>query len=98
MFLIIGHIFERERDELREKYEEQIEVLKQQLTQLQEKLEEEREMLAQRFEGEKEAIEEQLAQQIREELEVCIAFAFTIIRHPFDAFSNIYKFIQCRHF
>ena len=72
MFVIIGHIFERERDELREKYEEQIEILKQQLAQLQEKLEEEREMLAQRFEGEKEAIEEQLAQQIREELEVCI--------------------------
>ena len=67
---ILGHIFEREREELKEKYEEQIELLRQQLAQLQEKLDEERELLAQRFEGEKEAIEEQLAQQIREELEV----------------------------
>ena len=63
-------MFEREREELREKYEAEIALLRQQLSQLREKLEEEREMLAQRFEGEKEAIEEQLAQQIREELEV----------------------------
>ena len=67
---ITGHVFEREREELKEKYEEQIQLLQQQLDQLQEKLEEERESLAQRFEGDREAIEEQLAQQIREELEV----------------------------
>ena len=66
----IGHVFEREMEELKEKYEQQIELLQQQLSQLQERLEEERELLTQRYEGEREAIEDQLAQQIREELEV----------------------------
>lgn len=56
-----------------EKYEDQIQSLRQELNRLEGKVEEEREVLAQRFSGEKEAIEEQLAQQLREELEVNIA-------------------------
>lgn len=65
-----GHVFERERAELKEKYEEQIAALHQELELLREKLEEEREALAQRYEMEKDSMEDQLAQQIREELEV----------------------------
>ena len=57
-------------EELREKYEQQIELLRQQLSQLQEQLEEEKELLTQRYESERETIEDQLAQQIRDELEV----------------------------
>lgn len=65
-----GHVFEREKTELKERYEEQIANLHGELELLRGKLEEEREALAQRYEVEKEALEEQLAQQIREELEV----------------------------
>ena len=69
-YIYIGHVFEREMEELREKYEQQIELLRQQLSQLQEQLEEEKELLTQRYESERETIEDQLAQQIRDELEV----------------------------
>lgn len=66
-----GHVFEKEKTELMERYEAQIESMRQELNILQGKLEEEREVLAQRFDNEKELIEEQLAQQLRDELEVC---------------------------
>ena len=71
-----GHLFEKERTELVERYEGQIKSLRQELTRLQEKLEEEREVLAQRFDQEKEGIEEQLAQQLRDELEVRNVLSF----------------------
>ena len=79
IYIHIGHVFEREMEELKEKYEQQIELLRQQLSQLQEQLEEEKELLTQRYENEREAIEDQLAQQIREELEVSVAIV-TVFR------------------
>ena len=65
-----GHVFERESTALKEKYEEQIAALREELEVLRGKLVEEREALALRYDADKEVLEEQLAQQIREELEV----------------------------
>ena len=70
-YYVAGHIFEREKTELVEKYEEQIDVLRQELKALQERMEVERDSLGQRYEAEKDRIEEVLAQQIRDEIEVC---------------------------
>ena len=65
-----GHVFERESTALKEKYEEQIAALREELEVLRGKLVEEREALALRYDADKEVLEEQLAQQIKEELEV----------------------------
>jgi hypothetical protein len=62
--------FEREKEELVKRYEEQVQFLRQQLHNLEDKMESEREVLARKFEDERMALEEELSCAIREELQV----------------------------
>ena len=71
-------IYEKESEELKLKYEEQIALLKIQIEKFSTKLEEEHEAMAQKFEEERDQLEEELARTIRDELEVLSNLCITI--------------------
>lgn len=62
--------YEREKEELVKKYEEQVQFLRQQLHNLEDKMESEREALTKKFQDDRAGLEEELACAIREELKV----------------------------
>lgn len=62
--------YEREKEELVKKYEEEVQFLRQQLHNLEDKMESEREALTKKFQDDRAGLEEELACAIREELKV----------------------------
>lgn len=67
---ILGNAYESEHENVVQRYESDIKILKQTIEGLQNKTDEEREIIGRRFEEDREIMQEEIAKEIRQELEV----------------------------